>query len=86
MARFTGHDLKMVMKLAFITGLPNDISMKLQQALAIETLTIGDLLTQVRMLTRGTAKDMVATMQLSQNEVVLKAKPQTAITCYRCRG
>ena len=44
-ARFAGCSLETVIKLVFVTGFLNDISMKLQQALAIKTLTIGDLLT-----------------------------------------
>lgn len=43
--------------------------MELQQVLAIETLTTGDLLTHVRVLRRDIAEDMVAAMQLPQSEV-----------------
>lgn len=79
-------DLEMAMKLPFMTGLPNDIFMELQQAPAIETLAMGDLLTWVKVLTRYMAKDTVAAMQLPQSVFgVLEANPQTGITCYRCR-
>ena len=76
------------MKLAFVTGLPNDISKELQQVPAIETLTMRDLLTRARMLTKDTAEDTVATMQFlrSAGGVSFETKPRTGITCYRCRG
>lgn len=58
MAGFTKRSLNMVMKLAFVTGFPNDISTELQQALAIEMLTMDDL------LTRDMAEDTVAATQI----------------------
>ena len=65
------------MKLASMTGFPIDISKEMQQVPAIETMTMGNLLTQARVLTKGRAEDMVATMQFPRNEsgVLFKAKP-----------
>ena len=86
--QLAGHSLETAMKLTFVTGFLNDISKELQQSLAIETLTMGDLLTQARVLTKDMAGEMVATMQLpwSNSGVSFEVKPQTDITCYRCRG
>ena len=83
---FSSHGLETAMKLAFMTEFLNNISTELQQALAIETLTIRDLLTRERVLTKDMAKDMLATMQFpwSEGGVLFKAKPQTGITCYSC--
>ena len=87
-AGFTGCCLETVMKLAFVRGFLNDISKELQQAPPIETLIMWDLLTWVRVLTKDMAEDTVATMQFpqSKSQVLFKAKPWTAITCYRCRS
>ena len=61
------------MKLVFVTGFPNNISTELQQALALETLTI-DLLIKV------TAEDTVATMQSIEGRVSFEMKLRIGIT------
>ena len=67
-AGFAGCSLEMAMKLAFVTGFPNNISKELQLALAIKTLTIGDLLTWVRVVTKDTTEDTVTTTQFPRSE------------------
>lgn len=46
-------------KIQQLAGLPKNISMELQQAPTTETSTMGDLLTQWRVLTRHTVEDTV---------------------------
>ena len=53
LAGFEGAGLLRFTKLAFVTGFPNTISIELQQAPNIETLAMGDLLAQARVLTTG---------------------------------
>ena len=81
---FSGRSLETAMKLAFVTRFPNDISKELQQAPAIGTLTMEDLLIRARVLT----KDTVANTHVPRSEsgVSFEAKPRPGITCYRCRG
>lgn len=59
MVGFTGNCLETSMNLAFMKGFSDNISMLLQPVLAIETLTMGDLLSRVSVLTRDMAEDTV---------------------------
>ena len=65
-AGFSGHGLETVMKLAFVTGFPNDISKELKQVPVIEKLTMGELLIRARVLTKDTTEDTVATTSFPQ--------------------
>ena len=80
---FAGPGHETAMKLAFMTGFLNNISMELQQAPAIESLTMGDLLTQVRVLRQDTAEDIITTTQFpqSEGEVSFEVKCLTGINC-----
>lgn len=52
MAGLISRGFETSMRLTFVTGYHNDISAEFQQVPVIETLTIGDLLTRARVLTR----------------------------------
>ena len=51
LAGFKGDGLERQMKLTFVTGFPDIVSIGLQQAPNIEALTMGNLISRVRMLT-----------------------------------
>lgn len=79
MAGFTGHGLETVIKLAFMTRLPQ------QHLSGIATRTRHRRFADMGgVLTRDIDEDTVAAMQLTQNEfeVPLEMNPQTGITCY----
>ena len=51
LARFKGDRLERLTKLAFVTGFPDTVSIGLQQAPNIKTLTIGNVISRARVLT-----------------------------------
>ena len=51
LAEFKEDGLERLTKPAFITGLPDTVSIGLQQAPNIEALTMGDLISRTRVLT-----------------------------------
>ena len=72
------------MKLTFITGFPDTVSVRLQQAPNIEALTVGDLISRVRGLTATEEQnqDVVAAMHSPHGSA--RSSPSTNVTCYRC--
>ena len=77
------------MKLAFVTGFPNAISIELQQALNIETLAMGDLLVRARVLTTGDQSQDVTTAVNSHCSGIAPAAKSGSISnviCHRCNS
>ena len=77
------------MKLVFVTGFPNAISFKLQQALNIETLAMRDLLVRARVLTTGDeSQDVAAAVSSPRGGIALAAKSGSIsnVICYRCNS
>ena len=84
LAGFEGAGLERFMKLAFITGFPNAISIELQQALNIETLDMGDLLVRARVLTTGDQSQDVAAAVSSPHSGIAPAAKSGSIFNVIC--
>ena len=65
LAGFEGAEMEKLTKLAFITGFPNTISIKLQQSPNIKAMTMGDLLARVLTTTEDPNQDMIAAVHSS---------------------
>ena len=88
LAGFKGAGLERFMKLAFVMGFPNTILIELQQALNIETLTMGDLLARARVLTTGDQSQDVAVAVRSSCSGIAPAAKRGSISsmiCHRCK-
>ena len=89
LAGFEGAGLEKFTKLAFVTGFPNTISIEQQQALNIETLAMGDLLAQARILSTGDqSPDMAAAVSSPHRGItpVTKSGSISNVICHRCNS
>ena len=86
LAGFKGNGLKTVTKLTFVTGFPDTISIRLQQAPNVKALTIGDLISRARVptTTEEQKQDLVAAM-CSPNSCA-KSSPRTNVICCNVKG
>ena len=80
LAGFQGVGLERFTKLAFVIDFPNAISIELQQAPKIETLSMGDLLAQARVLTTGDQSQDVATTVSSPHSGIAPAAKSGSIS------
>ena len=86
---FKGAGVERFMKLAFITGFPNAISIELQQAPNIKPLAMGDLLARARVLTTGNqSQDMAAAVSSPRGGITPAAKSGSIsnVICHRCNN
>lgn len=60
LAEFTGENLERIVKLTFMNGFPDSISIELQQVENITTLTMSEILTRARILCANKYSKMVA--------------------------
>lgn len=97
LAGFNGGGLRQMVKMAFINGFPDHISIALQQLPGVNTMEVAELITQARVLARQKEREQgsVAVAQRSklQQEIVkdeeprgLWQRPRFAGRCYRCQG
>ena len=89
LAWFEGAGLESFMKLAFIKGFPNTISIELQQALNIKTLAMGDLLAQTRVLATGDQSQGVTVAVSSPCSGIKPAAKSGSISnviCHTCNS
>ena len=102
LAGFTGTSCERVVKLAFVTGFPNDISIELQKIPNIQTIRMTDVLTRARILVanRGMSTRVAAMSLKDKDEENYSAKGQYSEgyprkdekhktfngKCFRCQG
>ena len=60
LAGWTGEGLERAVKLAFVTGFPDHISMELQHIKDVDSASMHDLLARARILVTGGGKDVTA--------------------------
>ena len=90
LAGFKGAGMERLTKLTFITEFPGTISVRLQQVLNIETLTMGDLIGRARVLTTtgDQSQDVAVTVcsPCSGGKPPFKSDSISSVTCNRCSG
>ena len=79
---FCGEGLEHVVKLAFITSLPDRIGVELQQVQNVATLGVGELLSRARIL----ASKMEVTAAVRVPRAELGVRPKQSVKCFRCGG
>ena len=84
LAGFEGAGLERFTKLAFVTGFPTAISIELQQAPNIETLAMGELLVQARVLTTENQSHDVAVAVSSPRGGIAPAAKSGSISSVIC--
>ena len=77
----TGSGLEEVVKLSFVTGFPEDISVELQQIQGIERMQVGEVMSRARVLAIRTG--VTAPHGVAAASIKAKRDP---IKCYRCNG
>ena len=94
-AGLKGEGYEQVVKLTFITGFPDSISVELQQIQNIEKMTVSDVLGRARILAASSGRAKSSNVSAA---VVNKGAPQAVsdhqeekyerreIKCYRCGG
>ena len=91
LAGLTGDGLKRIVTLTFINGLPDSMSVELQQVDNILTVDMTDILTRARILTANKTESVAAvatTPHVSQYGSGKSEQPQRVFggRCYRCGG
>ena len=88
-AGFEGDGLEKVVKLSFITGFPDSISVELQQVQGIDNMSVSDVLGRARVLASNTRVGGVAAPAMggqgSQKGNVRFAQREP-LKCYECGG
>ena len=80
----TGAGLEQVVKLAFVTGLPDGVSVELQQVQGVEDLSVGDLLGRARVLVGNQTTSTVAAPAVGVTTGV--QRKGAALSCFGCGG
>ena len=101
LAGWKGEGLELAVKLAFITGFPDRVSVELKQVKDIDTMTVSDLITKARVLVSGHSEggqDVVAVAARGPSTVTKRQDPPREasgnkrgvrdfkIRCFRCGG
>ena len=94
LAGFEGVGLDRLARLAFVMGFPDYISVELQQAPNVETLTMADLMSRARVLTtRDENRDVAAAVrtdtsasQQAGSTTKYSQVPRKGPVCYTCGG
>ena len=80
----TGAGLEQVVKLAFVTGLPDGVSVELQQVQGVEDLSVSDLLGRARVLVGNQTTSTVAAPAVGVTTGV--QRKGAALSCFGCGG
>lgn len=100
LAGFSGDGLEQIVKLTFVNGFPDSISIALQTLPKVESMTMSDLITRARVLASKKTSDVTAVAGQGGYTVGTRARvahPAEAIggkgeprgfkgKCYRCNG
>ena len=90
LAGYAGRSLEHTVKMALVTGLPDRVSCELQRLRDINYISVEELLTHARVLTRKSPKTEAAA-----SAVVVEKKPNPStgrlpgkapVKCFRCQG
>ena len=88
-AGLKGDGLETVVKLSFITGFPDSISVELQQVQGIEKMTVSDVLGRARVLASNTKVGGMAAPAMSRQisqEGNDRPASRELLKCYECGG
>ena len=80
----TGTGLEQIVKLAFVTGLPDGVSVELQQVQGVEDLNVSDLLGRARVLVGNQTTGTVAAPAVGSTTGA--QRKGTTLSCYGCGG
>ena len=80
----TGTGLEQVVKLAFVTGLPDGVSVELQQVQGVEDLSVSDLLGRARVLVGNQTASTVAAPAVGSTTGAQRRG--TSLSCFGCGG
>lgn len=101
LAGWKGEGLELTVKLAFITGFPDRVSVELKQVQDIDTVSVSDLITKARVLVSGHSEggqEVVAVAANGPSTVTRRQEPPSEasggmkvvrdykIRCFRCGG
>ena len=83
---FTGDGLEEIVKLAFVTGFPEHISVELQQVQGIEEMKVSEIMAKARVLSNNSsAKGLVAVGQ-GLRMGAEKKTDRGPLQCFKCQG
>lgn len=83
---FTGDGLEEIVKLAFVTGFPEHISVELQQVQGIEEMKVSEIMAKARVLSNNlSAKGLVAAGQ-GLKMGAGKKTDRGSLKCFNCQG
>ena len=102
LAGFTGSDLERIVKVSFVSGFPDSISVELQQVENVMSLSMSDILTRARILcTNRDIRVAAVATRVAQNRPTGRQQPQVGLPgggggeltvgrfkgrCFRCGG
>ena len=93
LAGWTGEGLELAVKLAFITGFPDHVSVELKRMMCAEEVNMGALIARARLLVTGTSAECpeVVAMAAGRKEAPGKQRetPRNSkggIRCFKCGG
>lgn len=98
LAGWKGEGLELAVKLAFITGFPDRISMELKQVKDVETVSMSELITRARVLVSSGCQEVVAVAARGPYVVTKRQAPPSDSNggkggargfngrCFRCGG
>ena len=100
LAGWKGEGLELAVKLAFVTGFPDRVSVELKQVTDIDTASVSDLITKARVLVSGYSEggqEVVAVATKGLSTVTRKQDPPSEalsrrgvrdfkVRCFRCGG
>ena len=86
-----GRGLKKTVKMAFVSGFPNHISMELQQLTGIETMEIEELLKHVRVLVKhpnelGAVATSTGDIPGEKGKLLKRQSQRSVVRCFICQG
>ena len=88
LSRFSGEGLDRVVKLTFVNGFPDNVSMELQQVENILTVSMSLILSRARILAPGKPKAAsAAAVEVKENSGTRTGESRSFKgQCYRCGG
>ena len=77
---FTGNGLEQVVKLAFVTGFPDNVGLELQQVIGVEGMRVADLIGRARILAQNSVGVAAPSVEPASQE------KRSRVKCFQCGG